>query len=163
MSSLALRGLRAHCETTIDLARKVLLDSDNCLLSALETYEVQIESLLTDLDSYISRHRAEKWEEILASRERQKKMRAEIDRLEKVFGNIKTDEVVNRMDALLEEEDDRLTTIEEMKATIRRQLNELNSVYLSFFFIFFSHFSRWLLEPEVKSASRLLNGLHNGL
>jgi hypothetical protein len=130
MPSLALRGLRAHCETTIDLARKVLLDSDNCLLSALETYEVQIESLLTDLDSYISKNRAEKWDEILASRERQKKMRAEIDRLEKVFGNIKTDEVVNRMDALLEEEDDRLTTIEEMKATIRRQLNELNSVYL---------------------------------
>ena len=141
MPSLALRGLRAHWETTIDLARKVLLDSDNCLLSALETYEVQIESLLTDLDSYISKNRAEKWDEILASRERQKKMRAEIDRLEKVFGNIKTDEVVNRMDALLEEEDeDRLTTIEEMKATIRRQLNELNSVYLSFFFHFLFSF-----------------------
>jgi hypothetical protein len=142
MSSLALRGLRAHCETTIDLARKVLLDSDNCLLAALETYEVQIESLLTDLDSYISKNRAEKWDEILASRERQKKMRAEIARLEKVFGNIKTDEVVNRMDALLEEEEeeDRLTTIEEMKATIRRQLNELNSVYLSFFFHFLFSF-----------------------
>ncbi len=127
MSSIALRGLKAHCDTTIDLARKLLVNSDNCLLSALETYEVQIDSLLSDLEAFIAKDRLEKMNAITASRDRQKKLRVEISRLQKYVSDIKTDDFVGRIDELLEE-DDRSSTIEEMKATIRRQLDELNSV-----------------------------------
>ena len=143
MSSIALRGTRAQSEATLDLARKLLLstDTENCLLQALETYETQIESLWVDLQSVVENERAKKICEIEASRDRQEKMRNEIEKLERVARSVRNDTVASRIDDILDQSCDedgdeivdvsigaRSSAIEEMKATIRRQLNELNSV-----------------------------------
>ena len=141
MSSIALRGTRAQSEATLDLARKLLLstDSDNCLLQALETYENQIESLWVDLQSVVENERAKKICEIEASRDRQEKLRIEIEKFERVARSVRNDSVASRIDDILDQSCDeeevvdvsvgaRSSAIEEMKATIRRQLNELNSV-----------------------------------
>ncbi len=153
MSSIALRGVRAQSEATIELGRKVIVSSgtDNCLLEALETYEVQIDSLWGELEVIVERERREKMSVIEASRERQKNLRLEIEKLERMSRVVKKDELVTRIDELLDENDSddddeefvgeekmekeidnsRISIIEEMKATIRRQINELNSVLSS--------------------------------
>jgi len=149
MSSIALRGVRAQSEATIELGRKVLVSSgtDNCLLEALEMYEVQIDSLWGELEVIVERERRVKMSAIEASRERQKNLRLEIEKLERMSRVVKKDELVTRIDELLDEKDSddqgeeelveneidnsRISVIEEMKATIRRQINELNSVLSS--------------------------------
>lgn len=153
MSSIALRGVRAQSEATIELGRKVIVSSgtDNCLLEALETYEVQIDSLWGELEVIVERERRENMSAIEASRERQNNLRLEIDKLERMSRVVKKDELVTRIDELLDENDSddddeelvgeekiekeidnsRISVIEEMKATIRRQINELNSVLSS--------------------------------
>ena len=149
MSSIAIRGVRAQSEATLDLARKLVVSCDNCLLQALETYETQIECLWKDLESTVEVERARKVSEIEASRQRQQKLRVEIQKLERIVSVVKRDQVTDRIDELLlqgdeedndVEEDTRQTgidcsvsrsrslAIEELKATIRRQLSELNSV-----------------------------------
>jgi len=145
MSSIALRGVRAQSEATLDLARKLVVSCDNCLLQALETYETQIECLWKDLESTVEVERARKVSEIEASRQRQQRLRDEIQKLERMVSVVKRDQVTDRIDELLlqgdeedNEEDTRQTgidcsvsrssAIEELKATIRRQLSELNSV-----------------------------------
>jgi hypothetical protein len=115
-------------------------------------YEVQIDSLWGELEVTVERERREKMSAIEASRERQKNLGLEIEKLERMSRVVKKDELVTRIDELLDENDSddqgeeellgeekmekeidnsRLSVIEEMKATIRRQINELNSVLSS--------------------------------
>ena len=149
MSSV-LRGLRAQCDTTIDLARKSLLSSqkENCLVEALEIYEAQIDTIWNELEKCVESMRSERLDKIKKSCDRQKILSDEIERMEKMICSQKTDcnDLINRMDRLLEEEaedgdddnpdeeiitsdqSDRISMIADLKSTLRRQLNELDSV-----------------------------------
>ena len=141
MSSV-LRGLRAQCDTTIDLARKSLLSfqTENCLIEALEIYEAQIDTIWNELDKCVEFMKSERLDKIEKSCDRQKILSDEIERMEKMICSQKTDcnDLINRMDRLLEEEaedddsheneeiitsdqSDRISMIADLKSTLRRQ------------------------------------------